>query len=353
MLELDITLSVINGYIDPTNFEDISDLYKKTPVNLLKELRQLLPGHRQFIISLSRMSFLSGKIFETDYKTASLSVRKMNLVEFVNQMADKVKSFSILPDLNLEPQQRLIDLYIKIEQFSEKHAVFNAQETYVRDSWDYTSKIAKGGELEYDFWHCLDRFYYEVYLPWRNEKSHITEALKSKAIQILGKTESNNSYPDMDSLKKIHPIFHRPKLIEGLSLLKSKIHFVTTPFRYFDYAHGEPGFGLFTVTESAWKHEKWVSNLDDIAKITKAISDPSRLSILRMVRNTDRYTTEIAGFLNISRPTVSEHCKILRNAGLIETYQEGRKNFHQLRPKNVRKLFSALEGFLDLPDSEN
>ena len=34
MLELDITLSVINGYIDPTNFEDISDLYKKTPVNL-------------------------------------------------------------------------------------------------------------------------------------------------------------------------------------------------------------------------------------------------------------------------------------------------------------------------------
>ena len=130
------------------------------------------------------MSFLSGKIFETDYKTASLSVRKMNLVEFVNQMADKVKSFSILPDLNLEPQQRLIDLYIKIEQFSEKHAVFNAQETYVRDSWDYTSKIAKGGELEYDFWHCLDRFYYEVYLPWRNEKSHITEALKSKKFLV-------------------------------------------------------------------------------------------------------------------------------------------------------------------------
>jgi len=353
MLELDIILSVINGYIDPGSFEDIDDLFNKIPPNLLKELRQLLPGKRKLVLSLSKISLLSGNLFETDYKKASFSARKMGLVDFMNAQAEQVKGFPILPDKKLEPFKVLIDLLVKTEHYSEKQMGFKSQESYIKESWNYSRKIIKGGELEYDFWHCLDRFYYEVYLPWRQENISVIEQQQKNTVQALGKSKSNDSYPDIEVLKKIHPIFHRPNLVKGLSALKVKIHFITTPFRYFDLAHWEPGYGLFTVSETAWKDKNWVDRIDEIAKITKAISDPSRLSILRMIRQSGKYSTEIAAFMNVSRPTVSEHCKILRNAGLIETYQEGRKNYHQLRPRNVRKLFSALEGFLDLPEDEN
>jgi len=60
--------------------------------------------------------------------------------------------------------------------------------------------------------------------------------------------------------------------------------------------------------------------------------------------------TEIAEYLGMSRPTVSVHAKILRQAGLIRSRQDGRLVRHEIVPAEVRRLFHDLERFLDLPE---
>jgi DNA-binding transcriptional ArsR family regulator len=60
--------------------------------------------------------------------------------------------------------------------------------------------------------------------------------------------------------------------------------------------------------------------------------------------------TEIAAFLGLSRPTVSIHARILREAGLIRTHADGRSVRHELNTPEVRRLFEELEKFLALPE---
>jgi len=60
--------------------------------------------------------------------------------------------------------------------------------------------------------------------------------------------------------------------------------------------------------------------------------------------------TEIAAYLGISRPTVSVHAKILREAGLIDTFDAGRAVQHKIKPASLRQLFADLVRFLDLPE---
>jgi DNA-binding transcriptional ArsR family regulator len=57
----------------------------------------------------------------------------------------------------------------------------------------------------------------------------------------------------------------------------------------------------------------------------------------------------MAAYLGLSRPTVSIHARVLREAGLIHSWEEGRITRHEINPEAVRKLFSELESFLDLP----
>ncbi len=357
LFELDLMLSLITGYINPTYFEGIAEWIQKMDSGLLKELRTLLPGNRQQLFALCQMAIISEKIYEVDYKKASVAVRKMTISDLLNIQIQQLAPFSIFPDPKHAPLEQFIDLKIKAALYTEKQTGVDFQDGYLEKSIKETAlfinKIVKNGELEYDFWHCLDRFYYENYLPWRKKNNLVLEQQWKKATQILGKHKENNIYPHVNTLKKLHYIFQRTDFINGLINLKSKIHFVITPFIHFDLSYYVPGYSLFTIFESAWKHEKYVHSIDDLAKMTKAISDPTRLSILRIVRQAGSYTTELAGWMNISRPTVSEHCKILRNAGLIETYQKGRKSYHRLKPKNVKKLLYDLEVYLDLPDSEN
>ena len=96
--------------------------------------------------------------------------------------------------------------------------------------------------------------------------------------------------------------------------------------------------------------EKNVMDLHLASHHCRLLADPTRLKILRMIRHLDLDNTEIAAYLQISRPTVSIHARQLREAGLIETHKEGRQAKHAVRAAAVRALFHDLERFLDLPD---
>jgi len=57
--------------------------------------------------------------------------------------------------------------------------------------------------------------------------------------------------------------------------------------------------------------------------IFKALADPTRLKILECVKNGERCICEIIPFTKKSQPNVSQHLKILKNAGIIDERKEG------------------------------
>ena len=56
-------------------------------------------------------------------------------------------------------------------------------------------------------------------------------------------------------------------------------------------------------------------------KVMKALSDPNRVKILKLLQHKKMCVCELQGVLGISQPTVSKHLKVLEEAGLV-TYKE-------------------------------
>ena len=60
-----------------------------------------------------------------------------------------------------------------------------------------------------------------------------------------------------------------------------------------------------------------------LVKIMKALSDPTRLKIVKMLQHKTLCVCEIQAALGQSQPNVSKHLKILQEAGLVESRKDG------------------------------
>jgi ArsR family transcriptional regulator, arsenate/arsenite/antimonite-responsive transcriptional repressor len=58
-------------------------------------------------------------------------------------------------------------------------------------------------------------------------------------------------------------------------------------------------------------------------KVTKALSDPNRVKMVKMLQKKEMCVCEIQAALEIAQPTVSKHLKILEDAGLVEYQKDG------------------------------
>ena len=117
-----------------------------------------------------------------------------------------------------------------------------------------------------------------------------------------------------------------------------KIVFLAEPFELESEWAGAPGTYMFSFAEHGIDYEYSMSVRDDLTAKLKALADPTRISILRNVRYFDADNTQIAGWLGVSRPTVSVHAKTLAEAGFISTERNGRQARHSFHPNTVRKL---------------
>lgn len=75
----------------------------------------------------------------------------------------------------------------------------------------------------------------------------------------------------------------------------------------------------------------------------KAISDERRRTILRILGRGDTSAGDIARKFNISQPTVSNHLKILREAGLIKEKKVKQNRIYSLNRTELRKVIETLE----------
>src|SRR3954469_24938553 len=79
----------------------------------------------------------------------------------------------------------------------------------------------------------------------------------------------------------------------------------------------------------------------------RAIAEPNRRRILRLVADHELSAGEIASRFEITRPAISQHLTVLREAGLVSERREGTRRLYSIRPEGFADLRSFLEAFWD------
>ena len=84
---------------------------------------------------------------------------------------------------------------------------------------------------------------------------------------------------------------------------------------------------------------------DDLDLVWKALSDPTRRAILDLLRQAAKSTTEIVeAFPDMTRHAVMKHIDALRNAGLINTREDGRRRINSLNAVPIRRIYERWMG---------
>jgi DNA-binding transcriptional ArsR family regulator len=76
-----------------------------------------------------------------------------------------------------------------------------------------------------------------------------------------------------------------------------------------------------------------------------ALGDPTRRVIFERLADGPRAVGELASELPVSRPAVSQHLKVLKEAGLVVDRQEGTRRVYQLNPEGLAALRAYFDRF--------
>jgi DNA-binding transcriptional ArsR family regulator len=79
----------------------------------------------------------------------------------------------------------------------------------------------------------------------------------------------------------------------------------------------------------------------------KAIAAPRRRHILTLVRDRELTAGEIASHFEVTRPAISQHLNVLKEAGLVKERRNGTRRLYQARPEGLAELREFLDTFWD------
>ena len=82
-------------------------------------------------------------------------------------------------------------------------------------------------------------------------------------------------------------------------------------------------------------------------RIFSALHDPTRRAVLEKLRDGPRPVGEIARGLPVTRPAVSQHLKVLKDAGLVTDRSEGTRRIYCIDPKGLGAVRAWLDQFWD------
>lgn len=79
----------------------------------------------------------------------------------------------------------------------------------------------------------------------------------------------------------------------------------------------------------------------------RAIAEPRRRRILELVSDRELSAGEIAARFDVTRPAVSQHLTVLREAGLLTERRDGTRRLYRARPQGLEELRAFLNRFWD------
>ena len=82
--------------------------------------------------------------------------------------------------------------------------------------------------------------------------------------------------------------------------------------------------------------------------ILHALGEPRRVAILRLLRDRELPSGEIAArFPDVTGPAISQHLRVLRQAGLLQERRAGTRRLYRARPEGLAELRAWLRDFWD------
>jgi DNA-binding transcriptional ArsR family regulator len=87
--------------------------------------------------------------------------------------------------------------------------------------------------------------------------------------------------------------------------------------------------------------------MTQVEQALDALGDPTRRAVFKRLRPGNRSVREIADGMDVSRPAVSQHLKVLKAAGLVLVRIEGTRRLYGIDPTGIEVLRDWLDGFWD------
>src|SRR5260370_24906612 len=79
----------------------------------------------------------------------------------------------------------------------------------------------------------------------------------------------------------------------------------------------------------------------------RAIAEPRRRQILELVRERELSAGAIASQFDVTRPAISQHLGVLKEAGLVDERRNGTQRLYRARPQGLSELKAVLDGVWD------
>jgi DNA-binding transcriptional ArsR family regulator len=284
-----------------------------------------------------------------DYDTASAAMRHVALDDAIRRV---METSGLAPNVDLDPTEQLIDLELQLfVQLVPQMGLYAPSDKAVIEQQRVdilaAINVLRGAAHHGRFWQWIDRFYHEAYQPWRLTRLDFIASLEQVAIEGLGSSEGTG-LPNLDWLPPDNILIAIPEVGHAAMAGTFEVVFWAEPFGLGSALVLAPGTLITSFAEHGIDHDYSTAIRDDLTSKLKALSDPTRMSILRMIRMIDADNTQIAGYLNVSRPAVSMHAKTLASAGLISTTRAGRQARHAFHPDALRQLCAELLNYLDV-----
>jgi len=77
-------------------------------------------------------------------------------------------------------------------------------------------------------------------------------------------------------------------------------------------------------------------------RVMKALSDPNRVRVLKLLQDKELCVCNIQEFLNLAQSTVSRHMKVLEDAGLVERRRQGTWIMYRLTEKHASEYAATI-----------
>lgn len=85
-----------------------------------------------------------------------------------------------------------------------------------------------------------------------------------------------------------------------------------------------------------------------MSELFRALAEPRRREILKLLQDSELAAGEIAAQFDVTRPAISQHLRVLEQAGLVRVRRAGTKRLYQIRPEAIEELAEFLSGFWDV-----
>jgi DNA-binding transcriptional ArsR family regulator len=149
------------------------------------------------------------------------------------------------------------------------------------------------------------------------------------------------------------PIGFIEKVTNGLRMVpEQRIRRVVLAPNYFGRPYnsltrvGETQLIAYPIADTSLGSADRLMPPNSTVRLYRALGDESRLRILKFLTESDRYLTEIANELELSKPTIKHHLAVLRSAGLLTVTEQGNMTWYSLRRDRAEEAGPELRAFL-------